>query len=204
MSIVIPTHRKSRLLVGAAALVGILVVAILVLQRSDVLPTTASSADDRAPIEVVDQAVEQAPWRVRVFPAGAGGKPAAAQMRTIKRQRDALEGTVTSVYDALLLQPAAIASMSGKELTQGVASALERSKLSPSSEVEDLRTKKRRAQIGVQAKGAKHAAARLDVTATALVDGEPVRFRQQVTMWLERAGRTWTVVAFEGKQKRLR
>jgi hypothetical protein len=204
MSFVIPTHRKSRMLVGAAALLGILVVAILALQRSGTLPTTASSVDDRAPIEVVDQATEQAPWRVRVFPAGTGGKPGAAQMKAIKGQRDDLEGTVTAVYDALLLQPAAIKSMSGKELTPDVAAALERSKLSPSSEVEELRTTKRRARIGIQAKGARHAAARLDVTARALVDGEDVRFRQQITMWLERAGRGWKVVAFEGSQRQLR
>ncbi|MGI8774622.1 MAG: hypothetical protein ACR2KQ_06365 [Actinomycetota bacterium] len=204
MSVVMPFHRKTRFALGAAAVLGSLCVVILALQKTGTLSVSTLGGNDRGPVEVVDQAAEQAPWRVRVFPAGTGGRAAPAQTKAVSKQRDAVEETVTSVYDALLLQPAAIETMGGKELGPGVGAALERSKLSPSAEISDLQTTRRHARIGIQADGGRHAAARLKITAKAQVDGDPIRFRQEITMWLERTGKRWKVVAFEGSQRQLR
>lgn len=204
MSIVAPTHRISRMVVGMAAAVGLLLLTILALRVGGGLPATAPNDSDRGPIQAVDQAPEQARWKVRIFPAGTGGRPSRSQIKAINRQIDAVQGTATTVYDALLLQPAALEAMSGKEVSKEAAAALTRSKLTPPADLEDLQTTDRRARIGIRANGVRHAAARFTVTAKGVVDGSKVRFRQKVTMWLERSGGRWTVVAFDGSQRPIR
>lgn len=203
MSIAVPTHKKSRILLGAAALLGALFLAILALRQTGTLPASAPSDSDRGPIEVVDQAPEQAPWKVRVYPAGAG-TPSRSQKKAVEGQRGSVEAAVTAVADALLLEPAAIEAMSGKELAPDAAAALARSKLSPPADMEDLQATARRVKIGIEANEARHAAARLAITAKGTLGDEPVRFRQQITMWLERSGGRWKIVAFDGSQRQLR
>jgi hypothetical protein len=146
------------------------------------------------------EALPQAKWQVSVFPSGIG-KPSKSQKTAVSKQRDTLRGVVADVFDALILR-----KDTGrlKELaTPGAAAALQRSKLQLPKDMTEVETLRRSARVGVDEK-ATHAAARVLITFKGVLDDKAVRMQQRSTLWLQKSGAGWRVIAFSGTMGRLR
>lgn len=155
------------------------------------------------PLADVEPELPQAPWRVKTYPAGAGRAPRKADWKVVGRQKKHLEQTVTAVIDALVLSPENIRELSGNSLSRAAAQALARSDLTLPEKIEDIRTMKRRARIGLHYRGGKRAAAGVTVRLRAQVDGKKVRLLHSSNLFLQKRDGKWQVIAFDGMRRRI-
>jgi hypothetical protein len=163
-------------------------------------PRPSSSRD---PATFADVEIPQAPWRVKTYPAGAGRSYRKADRKLVERQKKRLEKTVTTVIDALVLSPESLRELSGSALSRAAAKALMRSDLALPKKVEDVRTMKRQAQIGIHYRGSKRAAVGVTVRLRARVDGKKVKLLHSSNLFLQKRNGQWQVIAFDGTRRRL-
>lgn len=181
------------ILIAALALVGALALpAEEPTPSSDPAPPAAATGPD-------GQALPQAKWQVKVFPAGVG-KPTKAQKKLVTAQRPRLQTTVAKIYDAFLLS-GDLKPLQGKIVTAKVAKALGRSKLGLPKGMTEVSTKVREATVGLDNK-ATHAAADVRLVFKGLIKSKRVTMVQNSTLWMQRNGRKWLVIAFDGEMGR--
>ncbi|MGH2754444.1 MAG: hypothetical protein ACRDLB_08410 [Actinomycetota bacterium] len=201
MSTMIPTERRTWLPLAAGMsllLAGIW--GMLVLPRRDI-PSSRRPTDA---ISITDPSIPQARWEARVFPAGVLGDVSKSEKALVKRARPKVVTTVREIYDALLLAPGRLNDLRGNALTPEAAAALARSGLAVPKGMNDIRTTKRVANIGIEVETARRAAARVSVSYRGMLNDKPVKIAQRATLWLEDDGKHWLVIAFNGEQGRVR
>ena len=201
MSTMIPGERRA--LLPLAAGLSLLVAGIwgmLVLPRREI-PSSHRPSDS---VSVTDPSIPQARWQANVFPAGVLGKPSPKLKNLVGKERDEVVGTVREVYDALLLAPGRLKDLRGKALSVAAADALASSELRVPEGMNDVRTTRRTASIGIQVDGGRSAAARVSVWYRGRIKDEPVTLLQRSTLWLEGEGKKWMVIAFDGTQGRVK
>jgi hypothetical protein len=119
------------------------------------------------------------------------------QRARFEAQRERVRAVAYDLIDATLLEPGRLATAARGSMTAPAATAFKRAApLVPAaaSEVEAIR---RTGRIGIQAPAFKAAAARMKVTMRAIVDGRTVTWRNNITLWMERDGKTWRVLAYD-------
>lgn len=166
-------------------------------------PVTPSSAKGAARSSDV-AALAQAPWRIRVHPAGVtGGLKTRAKTR-LSGQKAALRALVRQTYDAMFLNPQKISEVIHTRFSPEAGFALMKSKAGFPKQSTNIQTRVRRARLGIQASNARHAAGQVFIVATGITPSERIRIRHTATLWLRRVHTNWRVVAFEIDQERVR
>jgi hypothetical protein len=166
---------------------------------------TTGSAGDGTPVAMPPSApvIEQAEWRISAHPSGNIGPMSKRELRRVRAESFPLRRAVTEVYDALFLDPAARPAVLNKRFAARAARALPARSGVPAS-VEKVRTTLRKADIGIDASGARRAAAKVKIRARGIASGERFALLHRGTLWLEKKGGTWKIMAFDVRQKRLR
>ena len=197
MSFVAPSQRRLVWPVAIALTCSMLVALLLYLPSRT---STIGSSD--TPGSIAAPGVAQAAWEMKTFPAGGAGvrRLSKATKARLAAQREPLTALVTSVYDALFLEPARLNSVLRDHFTAAAARQALRAKLGLPASATKVEIKRRSARIGIHMQGASRAAASVLVAGHATVKARKIRFRHDATLWLERSHRTWKVIAFDVTQ----
>lgn len=163
-------------------------------------PSRAQTPDQ---IHPTSRPEEQAGWRFRVYPAGTIGPPAQHERARVKAQRKPLVEAVRRLFDALYFSPTGARPAVRETFSPPAARRWLAAPSGPPNGVKGLRTVTRSASIGVDARTATQAAADVRIVARGRIGRERARFAQEATLWLERAGRRWKVIAFEASRREL-
>jgi hypothetical protein len=142
----------------------------------------------------------QPKWRIESYPAGATGKITKAERSALAKQRVQLSGVVTSVYDALFLEPGDLEKAVRSSFDKGAADVMLRTHAGLTRDAADVRITRRVARIGIQPEGARRAAAKVKVIARAEVDGREIDIKHQSILWLQRGADGWRVIGFDVRQ----
>ncbi len=195
MSLVAPSQRRLAWPVAVALLAAAgLSLALYLPNRPQ--PTTA------APETVAAPGVVQAAWDVNSFPAGGKGVRHLSKKakERLGKQREPLATLIKNVYDAMFLQPAALKQAIRANFAADAARrALDRHIGLPSG-VEKVKLGRRTAKVGIHVQGASRAAASVVISGSAAKKDQKTRFRHRSTLWLERHGGKWKVIAFDVTQ----
>jgi hypothetical protein len=151
----------------------------------------------------VPLALDQAPWKIKVYPGAALGKATRKQRARVDAHRKPLSKLIHEVYGAMFLSPGELADVMDRRFTKHAAAALRRSGAGLPKNALGVETTLRRASVSVDASSTRRAAAAVSVKLKTIVDGEPVRIGHKATLWLEREGRRWSVLAFDVRQSKL-
>lgn len=184
-----------------AALLALAIGALVwlgLMTTQDHTTTTPTSPQSVAAPEVV-----QPEWRMDVSVEGRQGKLTKADKAAFNRARPAVATLIEDVYDGIFLEPGTLKDVIGQTFTKDAASSLPKEIGFPQgvSEVEILR---RRAQVGIEARGARHAAAEITLAAKGVVNEKPVRLVHEATLWLARDKGEWKVIGFDVAQRPLK
>lgn len=160
-------------------------------------PTVTETESIAAP-EIV-----QPEWRMDVSVEGRQGKLTKADRDAFNRARPAVATLIEDVYDGIFLEPGTLDDVVAQTFTKAAAASLPKELGFPdgASNVEILR---RRAHVGVQAHGARNAAAELIVVATAELDEKKVKLRHDATLWLQKESGDWKVIGYDVAQRPLK
>lgn len=197
MNVMLPSSKRTLLPLFAGAALVALVAGLWIAGRS-APSVTGASMDAPPPVEIPEAVIEQVPWKVTAFPAGASEKLAKKQKAYLAKTEVSAGEAVTQIVDALLFEPKALGSLTGRAATAGTVRALARSKLIPKG-IEDIKIIRRVANIGIDVAGMRRGAAKVVTGYTASLDGKPVRMMLIANLWLERSREGWKAVAFDGK-----
>jgi hypothetical protein len=129
---------------------------------------------------------------VTSFPAGAN-----LQGRAIQDE------VVRTVYNALLLNPAALRDALKGSFTKGASHALLRAKVGVPPGATELRTKTRSSHIGIQVHGWSTGFATVRVVYSAQLEGKTIKAAETSTLWLQRDKSHWRVIGFDILRKRV-
>lgn len=157
-------------------------------------PVERSSSTTTAP----DPSIKQAKWKMNVHPSGNLEKMSKRQMKRIRAQRPEVGSLVARVYDALFLAPARRRSVVRNSFAPRAAAAFADDAGIPANTTM-VRTTLRKADIGIDATGARRAAAVVKVRARGRVGSRRFALVHRATLWLERRG-GWKVIAFDVRQ----
>ena len=145
---------------------------------------------------------EQGEWRVTSYSIG-GKNPTGKHGKPPKTQAKSLETLVRRWHDSVYLFPAQLRSDTQRYFTDDAARAMRSSSLGLPGSAAEVETKKRSARIGIEADGAKRAAAVVDIVATGDSAKGAFRVRSETHLWFERQGSKWKVIAFDVDQEPL-
>ena len=183
--------------VGIFAVVAIAIVSILLLMN------TAGDKGEGAGRRTGGRGgVEQADWKVTSYSIG-GKHPSGKQSNPPKGQTKSLERVVRRFHDSVYLFPADLKADTGKYFTDDAARAMRASGLGLPDSASKVETKKRSARIGIEADGAKRAAAVVNVVAVGESAKGDFRVGSETRLWFERTGSKWKVIAFDVDQRPL-
>jgi hypothetical protein len=185
----------------AAGAVGVLAIAVtgaLVLSKLPGRRVISEGNGDATSIAAPE--FTQPAWQIDAFPAGAAGKITKNEKEMVAKQRGPLQDVVTSVYDSLFLQPAALEKAVKSSFAKGAAEEMMRTHAGLSPDASEVRIARRVARIGIEADGARLAAAKVKVVARAEVAGHEVEIKHSSILWLQRASGEWKVIGFEVDQ----
>ena len=157
-------------------------------------PPSTTSGSAAAP------GVRQPNWKTDVSVEGRLGRLTASDKAAFNKARPQVAALVQNLYDTIFLSSGPVDELVATTFTREAAASLKETKLGLPSDTVDVRIVKRSADIGLAADGSRHAAAEVTVVATGEVKGAPVKVRHASTLWLERVGRDWKVIAFEVTQ----
>ena len=197
MSIVAPSQKRLVWPV-AIALTCSMVVALLLYLPSRAPTVAPSDASD----SIAAPGVVQVDWDMKTFPAGGAGVRAMskASKARLTAQREPLVALITQVYDALFLEPARLDEVLRSGFTRPAAKQALAAELGMPRSATEVRIKRRVARVGIHMQGANRAAARVVVAGVATVKGRRAKFHHAATLWMERARKTWKVIAFDVTQ----
>ena len=136
-------------------------------------------------------------WDTAAFPVGMHRALDRSQRARFETQRTRVRIVAQGLVEALMLDPASVAAASRASMTSSAATAIRRATPLVPARATAVEAIRRVGRIGIQAPAFKAAAAELKVTLRATIDGRTVKWRDNVTLWMERDGRTWRVLAFD-------
>ena len=198
MSIAAPSRNRTWVLVAsgiAAALVGFGAVVYVNLPSDRVISPGTPVTESGTPI------VEQAPWSIEVSPAGATHRVSKAQKAAVVRQKAGVTALVQEVYDALLLERAALQKVADERFAGEAGAAFIRASKGILPAADELKLERRTARIGIDVNGARRAAARIRIRVSATKGGREAVALNTATLWLERNQKGWRVFAYEIDQR---
>lgn len=201
------SHRR-RLGLALAGVIALVIAAAALMQRTGDQPGRgARSEGSGQPLDQLHptrRPIEQAPWHIRVYAAGALAAPTARQRARVEGQRKLLVDAVRALFDARYFSPEAAAEPVAKDtFTDAAARRWLAARSGPPPVLTRLRTVVRSARIGVDAPTAKRAAAAVRIVARGRIDERRAKFAEEATLWLERVRRKWRVIAFETGRREL-
>ena len=181
--------------VGVFLVAAIAAVVILVLTNLDDPQDGTRRAGGRG-------GAEQGEWKVTSYSVG-GNHPTGKHAKPPEAQARSLEQLVRRWHDSVYLFPGDLRADTQKYFSKDAAAAVRRSGLGPPENAREVETKKRTARIGIEADGAKRAAAVVDIVARGESAKGAFRTSTETHLWLERRGSTWKVIAFDVAQRPL-
>jgi hypothetical protein len=196
-----PFRLTRALLIGiGVAILALIAAATVALLNEDAAPSQRADAPGTtAPSE---PALKQAAWHLdRRIVGPRGGK---AKHPVLRLQATAAADVVKQFYDALLVHPEEFDALAKEHVSAQAATALKRSGIATAEQLDRVQTLRRAASVSLQAPAATRAAVNVAIKLRALTGEKHVRLRHLATLWLERAGGRWEVIAFEAEQKRIR
>lgn len=137
------------------------------------------------------------PWATAAFPVGMHRALDRNQRARFEIQRARVRTVTHDLIDALMLDPSSITAASRASMTSSAAKAIRRAIPLVPARATGVEAIRRVGRIGIQAPAFKAAAAEMKITLRAIVDGRPVKWRDNVTLWMERDGQMWRVLAFD-------
>jgi hypothetical protein len=197
LSVVIPTMKKTRWQLFAAALAVAVLGALWILLPEHVTVGAGRGATG-------DRAIPQAAWEVKAYPAPSAAGLTPEDKAAFRKEREAVVGRVQRLYDGLFLEPDAVDGIVRSTFSRAAAKELAGSRLGLHDRVEDVRTTKRFVKVGIQIDEGRRAAAVVLVEARALRDSSPIHVWHRARLWMEKGEGGWTVVAFDAEQGRLK
>ena len=196
MSTTAPSARVGwRILPAVLAAVAAVIVASLAVAalRDDPVTVFSLNATDVPP----PVAAAGPPWDTAAFPVGMHRALDRKQRARFETHRTSVRMMTHDLVDALMLDPARVAAASRASMTSSAAKAIRQAIPLVPARATAVEAIRRVGRIGIQTPAFKAAAAEMKVTLRATVDGRTVKWRDNVTLWLERDGRTWRVLAFD-------
>ncbi|MGH2807357.1 MAG: hypothetical protein ACRDKT_08775 [Actinomycetota bacterium] len=199
MSAIAEGLRRQRmpLMAGLLALALAALVWVALVTTGDHRTTVATPESVAAP-EVV-----QPDWRMDVSVEGRQGKLTKADKDAFNKARPALATLIEDVYDGIFLEPGTLDDVIAQTFTKKAAASLPKDLGFPAG-VANVEILRRRAHVGVEARGARHAAAELTVVAKAEVNERTVKLRHDATLWLEKESGDWKVIGYDVTQRPLK
>ncbi len=195
MSIVATARRRSWLLPAGITLALIVAAAPAVY----VLWQQSRTTTPARPFSAVPEA-QQAPWKIKTFPAGAISKIGKADRALVANRAAAVEGIVKDVYDAELMDPSRLPKVLDRSFTERAARSFAKAGLGVPKGASDVRSTTRRARIGVDVVGGRAAAADVKISLVGDMKGKKLKITQRATLWMQRDERHWRVVGYDVKQ----
>ena len=156
------------------------------------------------PTATAPTAIAQAPWQIRSAPADVSARVTKAQRREVARQARRVSRVLKRVYGALFLRPETRRSVLRDHLVPHAARALHRSGAGFPAKAQRVKTVRRLARISVDPLGPRRAVVAVTLRVRGLVEGNVARVRHRATLWLQRSGGSWKVIAFELDQQPVR
>ncbi len=192
-----PLADRRGLMAGIAVAIAILVIAgVAILNRPAPLKTAGGgdpATDESGP------ALEQAKWKFATETAGKG--ISGSEKKKALREGTQVQATIAELYEALYLDPNDLSRATDATMTPQAARSLRSSNLPLPNELRRIQTTERRGRIIFGPRDLDHAAARIAIEARAEAGKKTVRFTHQATLWLERNGKRWTVIAFDALRR---
>ena len=196
MSSIAPSPRLGwRLLPGVVAAAVAVMGASLMIQalRSD--PIVVATGVPPATPQIVTEA---APWETGAKPVGSLGKLTKAERASFEKQRVRVRATVTKLADAIALHPeGALAAVAGRLMSRPAARSLSKQAPAMPKDADAIEIVERGGRISVQAPRFAAAAAQLHVVMKATVEDRVIKWRNDLTFWLERTDGNWRVISFD-------
>lgn len=190
-----PSRLGWRLLPAVLTAVAALIAASLMIAALRDNPVTVFSLDGvHVPPPV---AADGPPWDTAAFPVGMHRALDRNQRSRFETQRARVRTVTQDLIDALILDPSSITAAARASMTSSAAKAIRRATPLVPARATAVEATRRVGRIGIQAPAFKAAAAEMKVTLRATVDGRRVKWRDNVTLWMERDGKTWRVLAFD-------
>jgi hypothetical protein len=182
------------------ALVAAILVSLIVLRESGEAPSRpgATSSDGGSTLP----SIRQAKWRIR---AEVIGRPLPKKRRdNLIRHRDRIATSIKQAYEGLFLDPGRLRSSLRGVVATAAARQLIREDAGVPARATRVKTIARRARIWIQPGPFRRAAAKVVIRARATLGRRTQRVRHVATLWLERRGSKWKVVAYDFNKRPLR
>ena len=138
-----------------------------------------------------------APWDFAIRPIGMHAKLDKAQKARFQAQQGRVSALVEDLVDASVLEPGRLQAAVRGAMAQSAANAFTKAVPAIPATATDVKAVRRSAHVGIQAPAFKSAAARARVTMRATIDGRVTTWRNDITFWMQREGKTWKVLAFD-------
>lgn len=195
MSAIQESFRKQRVPLVAIALALLLGAgAWLLVSRTTAEHLTAPDYPTAAP------AVEQAPWKVDYSDSGRTTGLSNKEKARYALQRKRVGALVTDVYDGIFLNPTQLNDLIKRFFSPDAARSIASAKLGLPASLSDVAATKRKAEIGLDAGTADFAIAEVVIVAKASAGDRDVKVEHESTLWLERFGNDWKIIAFDLEQ----
>ena len=182
------------LAIGVFLIVAIAALAIVLLLRTGT-PGQLGEAGERG-VE------KQADWKFMAKTIG-GKHPSGDHPVPPKKETQAIEKLVRDWNDALILSPGQFGAMTKKYFAPPAGNAMSSSNFGLPKGADKVETTRRFARISIEADGAKRAVVRVSVVSRGHSDDGEFRSESKSTLWLERTGSKWHVIAFDANQQPL-
>jgi hypothetical protein len=181
-------------------LVATVLVSLIVMRDSGEAPSQpgATSSDGRSTLP----SIRQARWRIH---SEVIGRPLSKKRRdNAMRHRARIAAGIKQAYEGLFLDPARLRKSLRGVTSSTAARHLIREGAGVPVRATRVKTLTRKARIWIQPGNFRRAAAKVVVRARATMGERTRRVRHVATLWLERWGSTWKVVAFDFKERPLK
>ncbi|MGH2730806.1 MAG: hypothetical protein ACRDJI_09405 [Actinomycetota bacterium] len=199
MSLTVPTQKRIWLPIAA----GALMLSIIATASLSTLVSRQGTPSDPPEAALVPSVLDQAPWKIKIIVGGALGGPTKKERARVEAQRKPLRQLVREIYTAMILARGELKEVVDRRFSPHAAAALRKSDAGLPDGTTSVETTTREARVSVDAAGAHQAGATVNVKFTAVVKGQELRIGHRATLWMERTGRHWKVIAFDVKQGRL-
>lgn len=146
-----------------------------------------------------ESTLDQARWKITAHAASVE-RPTAKERTVVRRREPALAALVKDVYDALLLDRDARRETIRRYFNASGGKAFFARGVDISKSAA-IRTRRRRADIGIDAQGATRAAASITVVATIRDGSREKRITHRADLYLEKQRRGWKVIGFAVDQR---
>ena len=195
MSAIAESLRRGWMPVAALGVVAIAGIIWLLTLHYTAPIAPASNLPQAAP------ASEQAPWHINQTVEAKSGKLTEAQKKIVAARGDGAVTLVKNVFDGIFLEPQTLDDVVNHDFSSDAAHSLNARHLGFPDGATNVTTLSRRADVGIEAAHGKFATATVDIMASAQANSKLVKVKQEATLWIERDGSDWRVIAFDVDQR---